>query len=321
MKKIYFSVVALGVAMSLSAQDTITFENVLLEAESFNNGSTGSGGFIENGVVFSNTYTTDWGGVWNGFSVSNITDNTTAGWGNQYSAFTGSGDNSTNYGIYNPTGTISFAGQGVVVKSVKLTNTTYAATSMRDGDSFAKQFGSPNDANGNPDGTNGEDYFRLWIYAHSENGAIIDSTVFYLADYRFSDDNQDYIVDTWETVDLSFITETVYSLSFNFESTDVGQWGINTPLYFAIDNLVIDKNLGITENAINNVAIYPNPFQNELFVQGGEGQIVLTDLAGKIILDEMYNDSFEFSTVHIPSGVYYVTIRNSKGEFTQKVIK
>ena len=241
MKKIYFSICTIFTALMLNAQQTIGFENVKLSPESFNNGSSGSGGFIENGVVFSNEYYSSTDGDYAiGFSVSNKTDKTTAGYINQYSTYTGSGYNSSNYGVFTPEGAITFAGQGVDVHSFKITNTTYAALSMKDGDAFAKKFGSINGpGNTTPDGTNGADYFRVWTIAHREDGSKIDSTVFYLADFRFTDNSKDYIVDKWETVDLSFLKETVYKLSFKFESSDVGTYGMNTQAYFAIDNLII----------------------------------------------------------------------------------
>lgn len=42
----------------------------------------------------------------------------------------------------------------------------------------------------------------------------------------------------WEKVDISSIGKCV-GLSFRMKSTDVGQWGINTPTYFAMDALQI----------------------------------------------------------------------------------
>jgi len=57
-----------------------------------------------------------------------------------------------------------------------------------------------------------------------------------LADYRFDDNSLDFILDDWEFTDLSSLGE-VDALSFSFTSTDTGSFGINTPTYFALDNL------------------------------------------------------------------------------------
>jgi hypothetical protein len=58
-----------------------------------------------------------------------------------------------------------------------------------------------------------------------------------LADYRFLDNSQDFILDEWVFLNLSGLG-VVSELQFSFQSSDVGDFGINTPQYFAIDNLV-----------------------------------------------------------------------------------
>jgi hypothetical protein len=323
MKKIYFSICTIFTALTLNAQQTIGFENVNLSPESFNNGSSGSGGFIENGVVFSNEYhSSSYGDYATGFSVSNKTDKTTVGFVNQYSAYTGSGYNSSNYGVFTPDGSITFAGQGVDVHSFNITNTTYAALSMRDGDQFAKKFGSVNGpGNTTPDGTNGADYFRVWTIAHRENGSKIDSTVFYLADFRSEDNNKDYILNTWGHVDLTFIKETVYKLSFKFESSDVGSYGMNTPAFFAIDNLIINKSTGLKESTLATVSVYPNPIQNELTISGENGLIELIDLTGKILISKEHYNYTVLNVSDLISGSYILKLTNENETLIQKLVK
>ncbi|MHC4324705.1 MAG: DUF4465 domain-containing protein, partial [Planctomycetota bacterium] len=60
-----------------------------------------------------------------------------------------------------------------------------------------------------------------------------------LADYRFEDAGEDYIVDTWQYVDLTSLGEVV-SLEFALSSSDVGDWGMNTPGSFAVDTIVYE---------------------------------------------------------------------------------
>ena len=320
MRKIYFSVFTIFTTLFMNAQQTIGFEGVILSPESFNYGSSGSGGFIENGVVFSNDYNSSWDS-WNGFSISNTTDVTTPGYLNQYSAFAGSGSGSTNYAVYCPAGTISFAGQGVDLDSLEITNTTYTAISMRDGDPYGKKFGSLTDANGVVDGTNGEDYYKVWIFAHAENGSKIDSVEFYLADFRFTNDTQDYIVNTWYSIDLSFIEETVYSISFLLESSDNGAFGMNTPAYFAIDNLTINKSTGLSENTMSGITVYPNPVVDQLQVKGESGIIEIYDVAGKSVLTSNYSGDTTIEVSDLSSGSYTMKITNEKGFFIQNIIK
>src|SRR5690554_5220575 len=143
MKKIYFLASALLAVTTLKAQTTVDFEDLTLPTESFYNGDDEAGGFVTGGVTFGNDYNTSWSS-WSGFAYSNVTDNTTAGFGNQYSAIPGSGaNNSEIYAINTNSDTLRFSGPHINLLSVDLTNTTYTYLSMRDGDAFGKQFGSP----------------------------------------------------------------------------------------------------------------------------------------------------------------------------------
>lgn len=170
-------------------------------------------------------------GSWSGWTYSSKTDTTTPGYGNQYSAYAGSGQGgSANYGVaFVPyTGPLQ-AGLSTasVVTGAYFTNTTYTALTMLHGDAFSKKFGgaSGNDA----------DFFKLTITGY--NGAAGTGAVdFFLADYRFADNAQDYIVKDWTLVDLSGLGR-VTRLEFALDSSDAGQFGVNTPLYLAMDNL------------------------------------------------------------------------------------
>lgn len=188
--------------------------------------------FVSGGATFNHSYTEFFPGCCHADWVySNMTDTTTAGYTNQHSAITGGGAlGSANYGIafvdFIGTPTTTFAGP-TTVSGAYFTNTTYAALSMRDGDGFAKKFGgaSGNDA----------DWFKLTINGWND-ASQTGSVDFYLADFRFADNSQDYILDTWASVDLSSLG-TVNRLSFTLASSDTGDFGINTPAYFAMDNL------------------------------------------------------------------------------------
>lgn len=308
---------ALFINLSIG-QQILDFESVTLSADSYDNGSSSAGDFVFGQLTLSNVYDAQWGS-WNGFSISNMSDNATAGFSNQYSAYHGSGkDGSTNFAVYYPQGTISVAQNGVI-EGFYITNTTYAAISMRDGDAFAKQFGSPNDANGTPDGTNGEDYFRVWIIGENGSG-LRDSVLFYLADYRFADDNDDYIVDTWEYVDLTQLSVNAKTVEFLFESSDVGQWGINTPQYFAIDDISYSVTANVAEIPIE-VKVYPNPVVDILTVKADDGEIAIYDLNGSKKFSVENKGITEIDMQAFPSGVYFVEVATRQGSAIVKVIK
>ncbi len=225
-----------------TAYSITTFEDLSLDAESYWNGSDESGVFTSGLASFANNYNSLYYS-WTGWAYANVTDNTTAGYNNQYSAMPGGGYDSTvsngkNFGIgyistdYTTYTTVPQAinftdSSAYSVNGLFVTNTTYAALSMRDGDSYAKQFGGEDRTD--------DDYFMLSIWG-MKDGSETDTVDFYLADYRYSDTLKDYIVETWQYVDLSSFGK-VDSLMFDLSSSDVGSWGINTPTYFALDNM------------------------------------------------------------------------------------
>jgi hypothetical protein len=321
MKKIYSLVAAISISSMFSAQMVSDLESISLTPESFNNGSAGSGSFIDGQMEFTNFYNVGWSS-WNGFSISNITDNTTAGWGNQYSAFPGSGVNSSNYAIFYPEGSVGFQDNGDygTIDSLFITNTTYAAISMRDGDAFAKQFGSSLDANGVDDGTNGEDFFKVWIIAEDFPGIEKDSIEFYLADYRFSDNSQDYIIDEWVKIDLTVIPFSKKKITFRFESSDNGDFGMNTPSYLAVDNVSYQSYWGISENE-KAFDVYPNPVINLLNVKGSTGEIRIYNLKGELLTvsEHLLESQLDFSD--FDSGVYFIELHHENGVSVQKIIK
>lgn len=212
--------------------------------QNYYNGSDGAGGFTSQGAHFQNRFT-DFGGftAWEGWSYSAVTDIATPGFGNQYSAYNlpgGGGSGSRKYAVaskfdFDPTtpdleiGRITLP-TGFRPKSVDLTNTVYTALTILNGDDFgfAKKFGGPS-------GTD-PDWLRLTILGLDASANVLGSVPFYLADYRNLGGAPDYIINRWTTIDLGPVREA-RALAFLLESSDTGSFGMNTPAYFALDNL------------------------------------------------------------------------------------
>ncbi len=210
----------------------VDFEDLTVPAAGYYNGSDGAGGFTSRGARFNNSYSATFG-AWSGWSYGRVTNVTAPGFGNQYAAYnlpTGTGDNSPTYGV-------AFAGSpaidlppGTRPVSARVTNTTYTALSMKNGDAFAKKFGGPTG--------NDPDFFLLTVTGLNALGTPTGSVSFYLADYRFADNSQDYIVSQWTSVDLTPLGPAS-RLTFALSSSDNGPFGMNTPAYFALDNLAV----------------------------------------------------------------------------------
>lgn len=229
------------VSASLAAgQTTADFEAPILGPNSAYYGQDGAGGFASGGLFFNNSYA-DFGGgffAWSGFAYSNQTDVAASGFGNQFSAYHlpagGGASGSAQFGV----GFAYFRGEAAITLpagfrpgSVRLTNVTYAALSMRDGDSFAKKFG----------GASGDDpdFFSVTFHGLDAGGLSTGSVEFFLADFRFPDNAQDYIVSAWTAVDLSPLGAATRTIELEFASSDVGPFGLNTPTYVALDNFTL----------------------------------------------------------------------------------
>ncbi len=218
---------ALGDLAGTSQGDTVVnFQDLSLAPNSYWNGSSGSGGFTSGGAYFNNSCNPSYGS-WSGWSYSNVNDTTTPGYGNQYAAYTGTGFGGSgnyavgyvgnpDYGDVLPTITIP---DGMQVQSAMFTNTTYAALSMLDGDWAAKQFGP-------------SDWFKLTIIGEGASNNVVGSVNFDLA-------QNGSIVNTWQLVNLSSLSGA-RTLEFDLSSTDNDPvYGMNTPAYFAMDNLTL----------------------------------------------------------------------------------
>lgn len=216
---------------------TIDFENLTIGSQGYWNGSDLSGDFISGGMTFSNNYSSSWSS-WDGFAYSQKADVLTAGFGNQFSVFDSS--NGTNkFGIYYPPfGADAYAsfpaGAERRIRSISVCNDTYAALSIKDGDGFAKKFGGSTG--------NDQDWYKLTVIGYNAAGDSIGAVNFYLADYRFSNNSNDYIINKWTPVDLTSLGK-VNKITFRFSSTDNGTWGMNTPATFCLDNIRYEQPL------------------------------------------------------------------------------
>ena len=323
MKKIYLFLGLWVALLSANAQTVATFDDVVLESGSWYNGSDGAGGFNSGGIWFPNDYNAEYQS-WSGFSVSNMTDTVTPGYENQYSAIPGGGvSGSENYAVAYFPGALKMEFDSAVdITGFNVTNSTYAYLAMRDGDvnGFSKQFGGA-------DGTD-PDYLKLLAWGVNEWGNSTDTVEFFLADYRFENSDEDYQVNTWEWMNLSSLGK-VTELHFGMESTDMSEWGLNTPAYFCIDNFTMAKltssDLLVTKKnqALN---VYPNPVNNFIQVELPEKieLVVLTDLTGKIFYKEKVENENNIRISGLgnyPPGIYLLKVKNTKGYSVKKILK
>jgi hypothetical protein len=292
------------------------FENITLGSQGYYNGSDGKGDFTSGNFRFFNDYTASWDS-WSGFAVSNKNDVITPGYANQYSAITGKGVyGSANYLVAypNPVSTIAF--KDTVISGLYVTNSTYAYLSMKNGDAFSKKFGGETG--------NDPDWFLLTIEGFDSNNQSTGKVEFNLADFAYSINTNDYILNTWKWVDLKKLGR-ISKLEFSLRSTDNGAWGMNTPGYFCIDNLNRQLITSAPELQQLQANVYPNPFTDRIVISGitQSAKATITDLSGRTIAEylNVSNNQMLTGLEVLPSGVYVLKVEEGNKQLSQKLVK
>jgi hypothetical protein len=205
----------------------IDFDDNALAANSFFDPQAATS-WSSGSANFNHGWNDDFNCCWSDFTYSNQTDATTAGYTNDRSAITGDGVGAgqDNYaigttGLNNPQLTFATA---TTVEGGYFTNTTYAYLAMANGDD-GNEF--PYVKGPFTDG----DFLTLTITGLSKAGTELGSLNFMLADGA-------NVLDTWEYFDTSSLGK-VHGLEFSLSSSDNGAFGMNTPAYFAVDNLSV----------------------------------------------------------------------------------
>lgn len=296
----------------------IHFDRMDLGNDGYLNGSDGLGGFYSNGAFFYNRYNFSWMS-WSGFSLSNKTDTTTPGFMNQYSSFAGSGFNkSDNYITANGFGPmvieLPYHTNGHLIEGVHLTNATYTALSMKRGDNFAKKFGG--------DTGNDEDWYKVDIIGFDSKGEVTDTVEFYLADYRFSDNSMDYIVQDWTWVDLSGLG-SLTRIELSLSSSDVNQNGMNTPAYVCMDGFNTADPVNVYAPTKAQVRLYPNPATTQLSLQlpsnAAVSQIEIFDMKGSSVLQSPSVSTLKVA--ELPKGQYTLRVSTTNEVYHAPFVK
>ena len=295
-----------------------SFENMNLGTSGFYNGSDGKGGFASGNFRFFTDFTkSDYGDYWSGFAASNKTDVTTAGYANQYSAITGKGVNgSAIYAVAYPYPVSTIAFKDTIVSGLYVTNSTYAYLSMKNGDAIGKKFGGVSG--------NDPDWLLLTIQGFDSTGKLTGEVNVNLADFAYSINTNDYILNSWKWVNLKKLGR-ISKLEFSLSSTDNGNWGMNTPGYFCIDNLNQEIVTSTSELQQIQATVFPNPFVDRILISGinGAAKVSISDISGRKVAEylNVSNNQSITDLDQLTSGVYFLKIEEGKTQFTTKLIK
>ncbi|MCT4664119.1 MAG: DUF4465 domain-containing protein [Flavobacteriales bacterium] len=306
----------------------VSFDDITLDTNGYYNGADKKGGFFSgisspfyDGAYFYNNYTvSSWGDYWGGFAVSEKTDTVDATFVNQYSVITGAAYNGNNFGVIYGNGTRVDIPANEGLNSLQITNSTYTAKTIKNGNAFSSAFGG--------DDGNKKDWFAISIVGHEIDGTPIDTQKVFLADYRFDDNSQDYILSEWKPVQFTgkLSTERVHHLTFFFESTDTNSFGILTPAYACIDQIATNYHfIDVEEYEKHQVSIYPNPTTGISTIEttiAGNKLITVFDITGKSLKSfQTEDENISIDLSYFPNGAYYVRILGKDTVMKTKIIK
>jgi hypothetical protein len=177
------------------------------------------------GASFANTFGIDGDynfPYWDGFAYSNVVNTTDGSFTNQYASYPGGGFGSSTYAVaYSDAAAVELPGPSTV-GGFRIANTTYTYLTLVNGDQWG--FTSPLPAGG---------WFRVTASGRLA-GVATGSATFNLADLRGAAPAG--ILAGWTWFDLSALG-TVDRVEFAFAGSDTGTYGLNTPAYFAMDDL------------------------------------------------------------------------------------
>ncbi|MCF0206414.1 MAG: DUF4465 domain-containing protein, partial [Bacteroidales bacterium] len=163
-------------------------------------------------------------------------------------------------------------------------------------------------------------YFNLQISAYAE-GSLVDSREVVMADFA---NGNSYKMTDWTFVDLSWIN-AADSLTFIILSDDSGDYGINTPAYFCMDNFGAENNGETPVNQFVNTKESLNTFVDNcgnLVVSADDviGSVSVYDLSGRLVASVDVNANYAVLPFDY-KGMFVVSARTSKTCMTAKVVR
>lgn len=320
MKKNLLLVLAFVFSVSyVFSQNIVDFEELVLEPESNYVGADGATYFESKFLKFYNSYT-DWGGgmfSWDGFAYTNETDTETYYFTN-LSAASGKGvNNSQNYALayvsndwennYEPIPTIIKIDRESGINEIPgmyVSLTAYTSLYMSENDFFKNE----------------KHWYKLKIIALNSDSGFESQAEIILADYRAENADINFKLTDWTYIDLSWIN-TADSLLFYVYSSDTGDYGLNLPSYFCLDN--------IGDVCPENTESLQAEIKTDYFVNAGESVELNAFVKGGVQPysfiwdnDELLNDNSvqsPIATVNENTAIN-LTITDAKGNFLSETV-
>jgi uncharacterized surface protein with fasciclin (FAS1) repeats len=89
-----------------------------------------------------------------------------------------------------------------------------------------------------------------------------------------------------------------------------------------LDKVLLPSFAGIEEGTANQVSLYPNPTEDQIFISGiGEGNYSVIDLNGKVLLNGTFSSNQAIDMSNFQSGTYLMKMDDASGRRTVRIIK
>lgn len=187
---------------------------------------------------------------------------------------------------------------GQFIKSFQVANTTYAYNSMKLGDNMGKKFTAADN-----------DTFVLIIKGYNDD-SLIEQQLVYLADFRLGINS--YIANEWIDVNMIGMSD---SIVFSLVSSDNGDFGMNQPAYFALDNITLIGPASVNKMNVKTLKAYPNPAIDQLKIESAPNRILISkciDASGRLV-QLLVDDLGAANITHLHSGIYWLELTDAQG--------
>lgn len=233
MKRVVMMIFAAALAVGCAVEDDMANDGVdVAEVEHFDSAlSTDTDytyGYKSDYFEFQYFVNSEYG-YWGGFAQASSFDMEDGSYTNQYSVYNSSAASGDGYLVYyydsynEPCDILCRYAGNYAFTTVKLNLSTYTYKSITEEavNDFARVF------------TDG-DYLKVTFTALLKDMTEGESVDCYVVDFR---DGKRFMATNWDTFDISAMQGELWGLRVTMETSDVGEYGANTPLYVCLDEL------------------------------------------------------------------------------------